>query len=540
MKKLAVSILVLIFLVCSFGISSGGTGKQKSQPQKQGLGQGQLPGRFADKGIVVGLEYVVFNKNGQSAINMADTFAETGMTGMKHIAETFRWDTMQKGPNQPIDFSMMDLYVREFQKKGFTELTLCLSSYSKWASKETRLFKRNNWAPKPQYKRHYGEWIYKVVKRYDGDGKEDMEGLRWPVRYIEIGSEFSSYEPEPVEDYLEMLKIAYQAAHRASQKVLVGHAAFLISPVHLDVTHPRDYDRVWAETKRRDTHHDLKDQRKVLDHPELFDFINIHNLVTPYEIEYIMKWLKYETDLRKYKKPVVISDTSPTPYIGFGPGTVCKGKEKDMGLICWPVTDADRCRLAEFFKKLIAKDKAILAWTRGFVAADQVQRTVIAAEQGIKLINLSFTADIDPAKWKAFKAAAGLSAWGGAVRLNFFTWQVVEKYPLFYAIKQMMHYLNGYASIKRVKIPDDHARVYLLNRQGRKFWIAWRNPLQCLLPEDGEPKTQITLHTGVSAVTIEHVITGMGQRIPKKEKVPCSNGKASLTLTHTPIYIFPM
>jgi len=62
-----------------------------------------------------------------------------------------------------------------------------------------------------------------------------------------------------------------------------------------------------------------------LDHPELFDFINIHNGGTAYEIEHIMRWLDYETGLRKYKKPVVISDTIPTSYVGYGPATTCKG-----------------------------------------------------------------------------------------------------------------------------------------------------------------------------------------------------------------------
>lgn len=468
---------------------------------------------------------------------MADAFAETGMTGMKHIAEAVQWDAMQKGPNKPIDFHILDLFVREYQNRGFTELTVCLKSKSKWASKETRLFKKTNFAPKPQYINLYEKWIYSVVERYDGDGKDDMQGLRWPVRYIEIGSEFSSYEPEPVEEYLEMLKVAYQAAHRAYQDVLVGHAPFLIIPVNLDVKSPGEYEKVWANTERRDLHHDLQDQRKILDHPQYFDFVNIHNLGDPYEIEHIMRWLKYETGLRNYKKPIIISDTTPTSYIGYGPATKCKGNK--LGILIVPATEADRCRLAKFFNKLIAKDRATLAWTRGFVAADQVQRTIVAAEQGIKLINLSFTADIPGATLAVFRASAGISAWGGAVRLNFFTWKVVEKYPLFYAIKQMMHHLNGYDSIKRIRMPDDHARVYLLHRQGRKSWIAWRNPKQCLLPEDGQPKTQIKLHTGTSAITIEHVITGMGQTTPKKETVPCTNGKANLTLTHTPIYIFP-
>ena len=415
MKK----IFILVFLSFAVFISMDGVVRKDEK--------NQVPGRFAGKGMVIGLEYVVFN-NQPLVLNMADAFAETGMIGMKLLPEAVQWDKMQKGPNQPIDWDTLDLYVREYQKRGFTELTLCLKSYSKWASKQTGLFKKPNFVPKPQYQKLYEQWIQSVVERYDGDGKQDMYGLRWPVQYIEIGSEFSSYEPEPADEYVEMLRAAYKAAHQASQEVMIGHAAFLITPVDLDVKDPRDYEKVWKATEIHDKHHGLEDQRFVLDHPECFDFINIHNLGSPYEIEYIMKWLKYEMKQRKYSKPVVISDTTPTSYIGMGPATTCKGKK--LGLLIPPTTEADRCRLANFFTKLVDKDKNTLEWTRGFVAADQVQRTVIAGEQGIKLINLSFTGDIEQAQWKIFQASAGISAWGGAVKVNFFSGKVMEKYPL--------------------------------------------------------------------------------------------------------------
>ena len=38
------------------------------------------------------------------------------------------------------------------------------------------------------------------------------------------------HQPDPVEDYLETLALAYAAAHRAYDRVLVGHAAFLTPP----------------------------------------------------------------------------------------------------------------------------------------------------------------------------------------------------------------------------------------------------------------------------------------------------------------------
>lgn len=494
-------------------------------------------GRFAGNGIVIGLEYAVLNHEALVK-ETASVLSETGMTGMKHFAEAVQWGAMQKGPNAPIDFHVLDWFVREYQAQGFTELTLCLKPHSVWASKNVPLLgKHTNASPKSEYCQLFQNWIASVVERYDGDGKNDMPGLRWPIHYIEIGSEFSSYEPEPVDDYLDTLRMAYEAAHRASDQIKVGHAAFLFVPVNLDVQNPADYDRAWAAADIRDKHHGLKDQRAILDQPEIFDFINIHNLGDPYEIEHIMKWLRYETSKRKYTKPVVISDTIPTSYIGYGPATTCKGK--NLGVISSPAKEPDRCRLAKFFQKLVNKDRDTLAWTRGFVASDEVKRAVIAAEQGVKLINLSFTGDLPVATLPVFKAAAGISAWGGAIRVNYMTGNALEKYPLFYAIRQLMDHFNAYDSIERVGIKDDRACVYLVHRKGKQFWIAWFNPKTALLPEDGEPGINITLDIGVSKIVIEPVITEMGQTAPKRRKKSSSNEKINIFITPAPIYILP-
>ena len=105
------------------------------------------------------------------------------------------------------------------------------------------------------------------------------------MRYIETGNEFSSYEPEPVEEYLDILSLAYRAPHRAYPKVLVAHAAFLTAPVNMKVSRPRQYDKAWRDTKHHDPFHDLADIHAVLDRSDLFDVLNLHNLGEPYEIE---------------------------------------------------------------------------------------------------------------------------------------------------------------------------------------------------------------------------------------------------------------
>lgn len=505
--------------------------------------QAPLPGRFAGDGITVGMEYVVFNSE-RFVRSSARAFAETGMTGMKHFVEAVDWGTMQAGPRKKIDFSKLDWFVHAYQQCGFSELTISLKSHSSWASKDIKaiLGKHSlgsNPTPRPEYLPHYQRWVAAVVERYDADGHEDMPGLRWPVRYFEIGNEFSSFEPEPVEDYLEMLEHAYQAAHGAYDAVLVAHVAFLLTPVNMAVEDPADYDERWRSTYRKDTHHDLADMRALLDRPDVFDVLNLHNLGDPYEIEDLVRWLDYETGRRGYAKPIIISDTTPTSYIGWGSATRSEGPKERLGVLARPAREADRRRLAAYFTKLIAADPETLAWTRGFVAADHVQRTVVAAEQGIRLINLAFVGDIAHATWKIFEAGAGISAWGGAIRAQLGTGRILEKYPAFYAVQQLMGQLAGYRSIRRLPMADPQARVYEVQREDGRLWIAWRDPQAALLPEDGAPSLQVVLETGTRAVLVEPVITGMGQETAERRRLAAEGGRVRLELVHTPVYVLP-
>jgi hypothetical protein len=494
----------------------------------------ERPGRAAGDGIVIGLEYQTLDSQ-RLVASMAAAFAETGMPGMKHYVEAVQWGEMQKGPDVPIDFTKFDWFVGEYQKQGFTELTISLRPASTWGSKHAPRIGSRNLSPRPEYREHFRRWIAAVVERYDHDGVDDMPGLRWPIRYVEIGNEFSSYQPEPVEEYLETLKLAYEAAHSASPAVLVGHAAFLTTPVNLDVPDPKQYDKIWATTRRVDRHHDLADMRKILDHPELFDFINLHNLGDPYEIEHQMRWLAYETGRRGYTRPVIISDTLPTPYAGWGAATVCRGL--GLAVMVPPARERDRCRLAAYFTRMVNGDPSTVAWTRGFVAADHVQRAIIAAEQGIRVINLSFVADLPFATAPAFRAGSGIAAWGGAVRVNLFTGTIQERYPLYHAIRQLTGHLQRYSRVTRVRLPDEQARVYRIDRPAGPVWIAWRDPRGIILPEDGAVTLEVDLPVPGLAATLEPVITELGQQAARPTSAPVTGGSVRLRLTHTPVWV---
>ncbi|MDX1395788.1 MAG: hypothetical protein R3195_15505 [Gemmatimonadota bacterium] len=506
-----------------------------------------LPGRFAGDGTVIGLEYALLD-NPRVLAGMAEAFAATGLTGMKHHVEAVQWGEMQSGPDEDIDFEKLDGFVREYQRRGFTELTVSLRPHSRWASKDVRALTSTNGSPKPEYEGLFREWVSAVVERYDADGVDDLEGLRWPVRYVEIGNELSSYQPEPVGEYLRTLEIAYEAAHAAYPDVLIGHAAFLFAPVGMEIADPSApddeltaaWDEAWANTPRVDNHHDLDDMRAILDRPDIFDFINFHNLGEPYEIEHVMRWIGHETASRGYEKPVVISDTTPTSYIGWGAADRCTGA--GLGLLGSPATREDRCRLAEFFTRLLERDAETLAWTRGFVAADHVQRVIIAAERGVRLINLAFVTDIPWLTMPAMHAGAGIAAWGGAIRINPWTGRVLDRYPPFHAIRQLMTHVAGHTAVERVPHDEADVRIYRVAREDGPVAVAWLDPGRALTPDmpaasRGVALDLVALGLDARVVEIEPVITEMGRSEATGTTQRASDGAVEVELTHAPVYI---
>ncbi len=498
-----------------------------------------LPQRSAGERTAIGLEYVYIDQHDAVPIQ-AQALAETGLTAVKHYPEHVQWGEMQKGPNDAIDFTRLDDYVREYQKAGFGDLVICLKANAKWASRAPGLVHWDDANPKPEFYDAYEKWIGSVVERYDGDGVNDMPGLRWPVRYLEIGSEFSSYEPGPVAHYLETLGHAYRAAHRASSTIEVAHAAFL--PTTAFRSHPAPsaeaYQRAF-DSIEVDRTHTLQDMWSILDHPELFDVANFHALADPTEIEDTVRWLGFEMSRRGYRKPVMISDTLVTPLIAWGRATSCDGPKDKLGKLIPPVTEADRCKVAEVFSKLVSDDAKTIQWAQAFTAADTVQRAVVSAEQGVRLVDLAYTTDLPslPFKTRLFGAGAGLTTWAGFIDLKGKC--VDEKRPVLYATKQLMGYLRDYQSVRRLPYPDPQVRVYEVERPGGKVWVAWLDPGRVTLPGESEPTKAVTIPMGGGQASIEAVIDAPQQTTGRRVGLAASEGGASVTLTPRPVFVIP-
>lgn len=483
----------------------------------------------SDKEILIGIEYVV---NG-----VAEDFNELGIPCAKPLPGSFSWDKMQKSANSPIDFSLTDKYVKEFQQAGFTCLIFGLRTNSNLLIDPWMVDKNypKSQAIDPKYYQQFSAWVKSLVERYDNDGVEDMSGLKYPIYHYEIGVEFSSYQPEPTDIYLKTLELGYQAAHGASDKAIVGHSAFLATGPMSKSPGPAEYEKAFKENSLGTAGKGLQDIRKILDRPDIFDVINLHNLGWPYEIEDLVKWISYETGQRNYTKPIIISDTIPTPFAGMGPATICTGKK--LASIFPPAKETDRCRLAEYFKKLINKDENYLDWLRRYLAADTVQRAVIAADQGIELIDLAFTGDLPGGTTALFQAGAGNSGWGGMVDLKYsFLTQpkITGKRPAYYALQQLQENIGGYDSITRVKTEDD-LRLYKVEKEKKIFYIAWYGYRELYLPDEPLPVKNFNIDLGKDAIILEEM--KISPEMVRKN-LTTNSGKLNIDLTPEPVYIF--
>ncbi len=493
--------------------------------------------------IIIGIEYA-FPGTGK-------VFAETGMNGVKFFPENFyRWMSMQPNLDKPIDFSELDALVHEYQDAGIENITVGLRYDHDTASVDSTSFGSlnlgNDYSPKDENIPEFEAWLKEFVERYDGDGLDDMPGLRHPIRHYEFGVEYSSYTPEPGEKYVESLKIAYDAMHDVYPDVSIAHAAFFLvmdtaiakgldfDPEGYPQAITNDYGKLPSgNTKNYD------EVKLILENHEYTDVWNIHSLGSPYEIDHLVRWLRWEESQRNIDpKPIIISDTVTSPYVGFGDGTRCNGFTAST--FFYPVRDKqEHCKVAEYFEALVEEGTAQLeAFARKHTAEDIVKKAIIAASNDIVLINSAFTEDFEFLQNGFFgvDAGAGFAGWAGVIDVarNGRTQErtVKDKNPGWYSMKQMIGHIKGYNDVFFLDVDTEEIRLYKVDHPNGDFWIAWMNTQEPVLPDDSF-SIELDLPGALGSVKVEKLLSD-GKTKASQETMDAS----SITLTETPVFIF--
>jgi len=485
--------------------------------------------------ILVGVEYALIESPGH-AERVARLVAPLGADAAKPPCSQVEWGQMQRSPGALIDFRRLDGFVRGFQDAGFRELVVCLGSRSPWGSRPGApgRFRPASPTPRPERMGAFAAWVATVVERYDGDGIRDMPGLRRPVRIFEVGGDFSSGGTGPPDAYLAMLERAHHAAHGASPDVIIAHAAFDTTGAFADDPEPAAYTRAFAQVSERIAIRGLAELRQVLDRPDLFDAINLHAHGDPGEIDAMLDWLGYETGQRGYVKPVIVSDSAANPLLGWGPATGCSEAPHRQGLVLYPATEDDRCRLAAHFQALVAGEATAVEWTQAFTASDAVKKVVVAASRDVWLINASLVEDVDWWKSEALEAGAGIAPWAG-----FLDVRSDERRPGFHALRRLLEGLRGRESVRRVSHDRSDVRLYALDGPAGTAWVGWLDPGHLTLPGEPQPVAVVSLTTGSERVRVEPIVSATGRSEDLAKPLDTEAGIASLELTPNPVFVHP-
>ncbi|MDI6737248.1 MAG: beta-galactosidase [Nanoarchaeota archaeon] len=160
----------------------------------------------------------------------------------------FVWDFLEPEKGR-FNFEETDRWVKEAQRNNIAILATVFP-FAEWEqakchSEECEVSEIDTFYPrqkegrgeglpksrcKPCNMEDYKTFVAKLVERYDGDGKDDMEGLKIPIKYWEISNEPEMKETQltffkgSAEDYADILKQSYATIKKDCPDCKVLHA----------------------------------------------------------------------------------------------------------------------------------------------------------------------------------------------------------------------------------------------------------------------------------------------------------------------------
>ncbi|NUN11982.1 hypothetical protein HUU53_05060, partial [Candidatus Micrarchaeota archaeon] len=462
--------------------------------------------------------------------NLAETYAETGLQSIKMTPALNKWGLIQPVKNAQYDFSLTDNHVREYQQAGFKYIQLLTYAESAWGSRS-----KTDYRPKKEFEEDYKKFIRALVERYDGDGYQDMPGLRYPINYWGVEREFTGYYPGTGSEYLELLRITYPEIKKANPNAKVMLNALLLWDVFQGNPSQTEIKNRFANPpggKRKD----LTDAGRLLNGHEYFDVIDFHSLSDYTEIDSTVKWLNEEMEKRGTNKEIYIGDAFPaSPLLAYGVESCNSGlfSAKEF----YPVTSKTRCEAANLIDALRKQSKQdhknAVAWVEAHTSIGLTRKFVVAAGSGIKGINVGNLED-----W-FIPAGAGLASNFGLIDTIYGKGdQLVakrtpqEKRPGFYAAK-MVSKLQGFDSVEKLDW-GENVWAYEFSLKNKRIIVAWL--------DDGEfyglnavyPKKTITLSRNSKAIITEIPTKNDTSEVSEVKSV---DGKIVFELSYTPVFI---
>ena len=518
------------------------------------------------------------------------TLEELGTAGGINVNAHGSWGVMQSGPSASINWAQNDAIVRLFQRYGFS-LTWYIASSAPWAfpnkpncQPDTVLgvVIYRNCSPEPAFESNWIDFIKAVVERYDGDGMDDMPGLRKPIQfYIQPGeikfgmtgtgdAESGPFWFDSINNLLHLHRITYQAIHEAdptgNSKVVSSGA--LLWDLYADFPDWPAFDssdpnskilkRLGGENHKGSTYVAGWDSlKKMLD--------SFGNDADGIECDYVgwhphFSWRVIDQEFALIRahagnKPVYVDDmwanlyaqgyVAPLPGIPgeaqfqapsnpFAGTDWIKRINGDFPNSLFPGIDP----YATLYQKLNQDDQAALDWYYANGARRLVKSIVSAFGEGAERVSFSGTNDVP-------RSILPISrGWpGGWINLLGTRQEDYFKKPQFHTLKLLIEKLHDFTAVKGVAVTHDpRTRVYEFDRPARgPVYVLWSEtgeaPPDLNYRNSGGETVTLKIITNVSQLKLTHIITDTIHTEPEVEMISTPTDRITIQLGYEPIFL---
>ncbi len=396
--------------------------------------------------------------------------------------------------------------------------------------------------PKPVMWTRWERLVKAVVERYDGDGTQDMPGLRRPVRHLQLlGGIDPAYWQGEVEQLLRLMHHALEGARGASED-----CRLLAPTVDLRATGyaPHPDAREWAyrigqatpgsgqPLARMEVQRHFAIAQRLLEMPRLYDIFCQRGSAHAADDRANLAFLRRTLDAGGGTGKGLWLLDNPTRKLGPArdPSAVPARKDEQRLRQRW-LPAARNPRHAQHGRAL--------AWLRKGQAYDLIRGLGRARAAGADAVLFQAPFDALPAGVPGAKAAA----WQGLLeeRPGEGKAKTLRATPSWFALAQARRLLRGHRGAAETPIGAPGRSVIF--QFGKKHACAWISivMLDARLSWAGEPgaappirSVLITLPSGT--YTLEWVRTG--PEAPKRKEV-VSDGSLALELGPSPVYIIP-
>ncbi|MFH0884459.1 MAG: hypothetical protein V1861_02005 [Candidatus Micrarchaeota archaeon] len=525
---------MLIFIIAFSGCAK----QQPATPQKNLSQQPPANGTVHTplSGSIFGIEYGNIEFFNTKRLDAAK-YKETGAKWVKFSEHKSTWGEIEKNPpngdRHTYDWSAPDKYVKEWQGQEF-DIQFVLRAKNSWAGEE--IFDRGMLAgfglvastpPKKEYEAAYQAWVKAFVERYDGDGIDDMPGLTKGIHYYEIESEGTGrlFWQGTVEEYGNLLKMAYESAHEADPDVRIilngiGVRDFFmeeglsmeqreqkiqefVSKQNPDVKAAFEYGRNFTEEQ--------------FAYHQYYDIVEIHEL-NDYGYRGLgdtVKWIDSEIAKRGGgKKEIWIGDATAAPIFIHG-GPLMK-YEYNQALMLHYLDVLGKPSDNEF--------PQINAWYRREQAREAARKYVASMGAGISRVMMCCLEDWPVLSQFPYQGFSGND---------------LKPRPIFYAYAQLTDNLEGYTDAQKLDSGDKDVYLYRIGMNRSYVLVAWLDDHTGQMADDTLPSRRVSLPVNGTKATVEWLIDEINVTNPKTESYDAVDGEITIDLTETPIFVTP-